>query len=226
MSRGLRRQAPALVLAGLALVAALSGTVYAAGQISGRSIKVKSIPGNRLAMGSVPGNRLKPGALRGSQLAPGSITGIQIDASTLGQVPSAIHAETAEAARDAETALQAANAENARTVNGYEAGCKTGTRPFAGACWQSSASDTALNAPAAAAACASLGGELPSALSLVAFAGQPGVTLGAGGEWSADIPVVSSEDVYAVATVTSEGKVTSAVSTATKRFRCVLPLVG
>jgi hypothetical protein len=30
MSRGLRRQLPALVVAGLALVAALGGTVYAA----------------------------------------------------------------------------------------------------------------------------------------------------------------------------------------------------
>ena len=226
MSRGLRRQAPALVLAGLALVAALSGTVYAAGKISGRSIKVKSIPGNRLAMGSVPGNRLKPGALRGSQLAPGSITGIQIDTSTLGQVPSAIHAETAESARDAETALQAANAENARTVNGYEAGCKTGTRPFAGACWQTSASDSALNAPAAAAACASQGGELPDALSLVAFAGQPGVTLAAGDEWSGDIQSFTTKNSYSVATVTSGGEVDSAVSTATRRFRCVLPLVG
>lgn len=226
MSRGLRRQAPALVIAGLALVAALSGTVYAAGKISGRSIKVKSIPGNRLALGSVPGNRLKPGALRGSQLAPGSITGIQIDASTLGQVPSAVHAETADSAHDAETALQAATAENARTVNGYEVGCKPGTRPFAGACWQTLASDTALTAPAAAAACATQGAQLPDALSLAAYSQQPGVTLAAGDEWSNDIPVVSSENVYAVATVTSEGKVTSAVSTATRRFRCVLPMVG
>ena len=226
MSRGLRRQAPALVIAGLALVAALGGTVYAAGKINGRSIKVKSMPGNRLALGSVPGNRLKPGALRGDQLAPGSITGIQIDASTLGQVPSAIHADTAESAHDAETALNAANAENARTVNGHEVGCKTGTRPFAGACWQTLPSDSALNAPAAAAACASSGGELPDALTLVAFSQQPGVTLANGAEWSDDIPVVSSEDVYAVATVTSEGKVTSAVSTANKRFRCVLPLIN
>jgi hypothetical protein len=225
-SRGLRRQLPALALAGLALVAALSGTVYAAGKISGRTIKVKSMPGNRLTVGSVPGNRLKPGAIRGSQLAPGSITGIQIDASTLGQVPSAVHAETAESARDAETALNAANAQNAKTVNGYEVGCKAGTRPFAGACWQSEASGSALNAPAAATACASQGGELPDALALVAFSQQPGVTLAEGDEWSGDLPVVSSADVYAVATVTPSGKVTSAPSTTTKKFRCVLPLIG
>jgi len=225
MGKGLRRQAPALVIAGLALVVALSGTVYAAGKISGRTIKVKSLPGNRLAVGSVPGNRLKPGALKGSQLAPGSITGIQIDASTLGQVPSAVHADTADSAHDAETALNSANAVNAKTVNGYEAGCKAGTRAFAGACWQQNASGTALNAPAAAAACAAQGGELPDALSLAAFSQQAGVIL-AGEEWSGDLTNVSGSDLYAVITVSPSAVVNSALSTTTKKFRCVIPLVG
>ena len=137
MGRGIRRQAPALVIAGLALVAALSGTVYAAGKINGRTIKVKSLPGNRLALGSVPGNRLKPGAIKGSQLAPGSITGIQIDASTLGQVPSAIHAETAESAHDAETALNARQRperENRQRLRSRLQ--ERAPAPFAGACWQ------------------------------------------------------------------------------------------
>jgi hypothetical protein len=226
MGKGLRRQGPALVVAGLALVAALGGTVYAAGKISGRAIKVKSLPGNRLALSSVPGNRLKPGAIKGRQLAPGSITGIQIDASTLGQVPSAIHAETAESAHDSETALNAANAANAKTVNGYQAGCKAGTRPFAGACWQNQASDTALNAPAAAGACAAQGGELPDALSLAAFSQQPGVTLATGDEWSGDLTNVSGLDAYAVITASSAGQINFVVSTATKKFRCVVPLVG
>ena len=224
-SRGWRRL-PLVVVGGLVLVAALSGTVWAAGKISGKTIKVKSLPGNRLALGSVPGNRLKAGAIQGSRLAPGSITGIQIDASTLGQVPSAVHAETAQSAHDAETALTAATAQNAKTVNGYEVGCKQGTRQFAGACWQAAPGASALTAPAAAAACAGQGGELPDALSLVAFSQQPGVNLAEGDEWSGDLPVVSSPDVYAVATVTDEGKVTSAVSTATKKFRCVIPLIG
>lgn len=226
MGRGLRRQVPALVIAGLALVAALSGTVYAAAKINGKTIKVKSIPGNRLALGSVPGNRLKPGAIRGSQLAPGSITGIQIDASTLGQVPAAARAERAESAQDAETALNAANAENAKTVNGYSAGCKPGTQPFAGACWQSDPSATALTATAAAAACANQGGELPDALSLVAFSQQPGNTLAEGDEWTADLTNFSEVNVYAVMTVSPSGAVKSALSTETRKFRCVIPLVG
>jgi hypothetical protein len=224
-SRGWRRL-PLLVVGGLVLVAALSGTVWAAGKISGKTIKVKSLPGNRLALGSVPGNRLKAGAIQGSQLAPGSITGIQIDASTLGQVPSAVHAETAQSAHDAETALTAASAQNARTVNGYEVGCKQGTRQFAGACWQTDASASALTAPAAAAACASQGGELPDALSLVAFSQQPGVNLAEGSEWSGNVTNVTDVDLYAVVTVTASSEVGTALSTATKRFRCVIPLIG
>jgi hypothetical protein len=226
MSRGMRRRLPVLIAVGLVLAAALSGTVYAAGKISGKTIKVKSLPGNRLALGSVPGNRLKPGAISGGQLAPGSITGIHVDASTLGQVPAAVRAETAQSAHDAETALNAANAQNAKTLNGYEAGCKAGTEPFAGACWQSEASSSALNAPAAAASCASLGGELPDALSLVAFSQQPGENLAEGGEWSVDIASFTTLNAYSLAIVTPTSEVDTAVSTATKKFRCVIPLLG
>jgi hypothetical protein len=224
-SRGWRRLA-LLVVGGLVLVAALSGTVYAAGKINGKTIKVKSLPGNRLALGSVPGNRLKAGAIQGNQLAPGSITGIQIDASTLGQVPSAVHAETAQSAHDAETALNAASAQNAKTVNGYEVGCRPGTRQFAGACWQTDPSGSALTAPAAATACASQGGEQPDALSLVAFSQQPGVNLAEGSEWTTDIASFTALNAYSLATVTPTSEVNSAVSTATRKFRCVIPLIG
>jgi hypothetical protein len=226
MSRRLRRQAPALALASLALVAALGGTVYAAKRINGHSIKAKSLPGNRLVVGSVPWNRLKPGSILGSQLAPGSITGIQIDASTLGQVPQAVHAESAESARDAETALVSVSATDAKRINGYEAGCKSGTRPFAGACWQTASSGTALTAPDAANACANQGGELPDALSLAAFSRQPGIGLAPEGEWSGDVTNVSGADIYGVVTISSGAVLSSTVSTATKQFRCVIPLVG
>jgi hypothetical protein len=223
MIRGLRRQGPALVLAGIALVAALSGTVYAAAKINGKTIKVKSLPGNRLAMGSVPGNRLKPGAIQGSQLAPGSITGIQIDTSTLGTVPGAAWAQSAQ---DAQSAVNAVVAENAKAVNGYKAGCKEGTALFAGACWQVNASGSALSAPAAAASCASAGGELPDALSLAAYSQRPGVELAVGDEWTSDIASFTALNSYSVATITPTGEVGTAVSTATKKFRCVIPLLG
>jgi hypothetical protein len=236
MSRGIWRQAPALVVAMVALVAALAGTVYAAGKINGRAIKVKSLPGNRLAPHSLPANRLKPGtipnlqpapgSIQGDRLAPGSVTGLQVDVSTLGQVPSAFHAETAESAKDAETALNAANAVSAQTVNGYHAGCKTGTRLFAGACWQTAASSSALNPAAAAAACANEGGELPSPLPLAAFSQQPGITIATGDEWSSDLTNLSGLNSYAVVTVAANGAINYAAFNVTKKFRCVIPLLS
>jgi hypothetical protein len=224
MSRGLVRS-PALVVACIALFAALGGTVYAAKKIDGHTIKAKSLPGNRLAPGSVPGNRLAPGAIPGSRLAPGSITGNQIDAATLGQVPSAVHADNADSAHDAETAMHAVSAVDATKVNGYSAGCAAGTRLFAGACWQLLSSEAAVSAPAAALSCAAQGGELPSDLALAAFSQQPGVALAPGDEWSGDIPSFSGPNVYAVVTASSAGELNFVASTASKKYRCVTPLV-
>jgi hypothetical protein len=236
MSRGVRRQVPALVVAAVALVAGLGGTVYAAGKINGHAIKVKSLPGNRLAVGSVPANRLKrgaipsvqpaPGSIQGDRLAPGSVTGLQVDVSTLGQVPSAVFADRAESAKDAETALNATNAENARTVNGYEVGCSSGTVLFAGACWEASSSGTAMTPANAAASCANEGGGLPDPLLLAAFSQQPGITIAGGDEWTDTPTNVSGPGLYAVVTVSSSATVSTELATKTKKFRCVLPIVG
>ncbi len=226
MARGIRRQAPALLIAFAALLVALGGTVYAAAKIDGKSIKPKSLPGNRLAPGSVPGDRLKAGTVGGDRLVPDSVTAAQLDLGAIGQVPSAAHADSADSAREAQTALNAVNALDATRVNGHSAGCVPPARLFAGACWQTVADEAALTAPAAALACANRGGELPEALALVAFSQQPGIALAATDEWTSDIPVISGLDVYSVITVSASGKITSAASTASKRFRCVIPLVS
>jgi hypothetical protein len=188
---------------------------------------VKSLPGNRLKLGSVPANRLKPGAL---PTAPGivePITGSQIDERSLGQVPSAAYADVAGAAQsaiEAQTALDAVNAVNSETVNGHGAGCMAGTVPFAGACWQSSANESAVTAPVAAAACAAQGGTLPEALQLATFAQQPDINL-EGEEWSGDIANISGVNFYAVITVSPTGAVDFSLSTNTRNYRCVIPIV-
>lgn len=234
MSRqGMRLPSPALAIALLALFVALSGTVYAAGhraKVDGRAIRVKSLPGNRLKPGSVAANRLSPAALemlRAAQ-ASGPVTGAEIDELSLGQVPEAAHAESADSALtaiEAETALSALEAIEASKLDGHEAGCLPDTEAFAGACWQASASETALSAPAAASSCAAQGGTLPEALQLAAFAQQPGITLDKGNEWSSDIPVVSSPGLYGVVTVSASGEVSFTASTNTRKFRCVIPLL-
>jgi hypothetical protein len=226
MDKGIRRRSPALLVACMALFVALGGSVYAATKIDGRTIKVKSLPGNRIKPGSLPANRLKPGTISSVTQLPESISAAQIDTATLGQVPSAVHADSADSARDAETALNAVNAIDADRVGGHSAGCGAGTRYFAGACWQAASSDAAVSAPTAALSCTIQGGELPDALSLAAFAQQPGIALATGDEWTGDIPSFTGVNAYSVATVSSKAEVGSAVSTLARKYRCVIPLLA
>ena len=226
MGRRIRRQAPALAVAFVALLIALGGTVFAASKIDGHSVKVGSLPGNRVVTGSLPANRLAPGTIPASRLAPGSLTGKQIDAASLGQVPSATHAEQADSAREAGNARYAAAAGDAASVNGHVAGCRAGTRAFAGACWEVAFSTATATAPQAAAACAERGGELPQPLALVAFAGQPAIAISAEGEWTGDISTFVGPNTYGTTTVIPGGKIDSAGQAAERKYRCVLPIVS
>lgn len=227
----MRLPSPALVVAGLALFVALGGTVYAAkkARVDGRTVKVKSLPGNRLKLRSIAANRLKPGVLKGALGAQsGPITGAEIDELTLGQVPEAAHAlsaDTAQSAVDAQTAVNAVNAINAQNVNGHGAGCLAGTQQFAGACWQSFSSETAVSAPAAANACAVQGGALPEALQLAAFSQQPSVVLDSGKEWTSDLTNMTGPNEYAVVMVSSAGVIDFTVSSSAHKYRCVIPLL-
>ncbi len=235
--RGSRLPSPALVLAGLALFLSLGGTVYAAKKkgrrIDGRSVRAKSLPGNRVKPRSLPANRLKPGALQTAVervvVQQGPVTGAEVDELSLGQVPSAAHAEAADLAQsavDSQTAVDAVNAVNAQKLNGYEAGCLPGSEEFAGDCWQTFASATAVSAPAAATSCAVQGGALPGALELAAFSQQPGITLDGGDEWSSDITNMTETNVFAVVTVAASGDIKFTSQGNTRRYRCVLPLLS
>jgi hypothetical protein len=229
MGQGIWRGSPALFIAIIALFVSLGGSVYAAkkkARIDGRAIRAKSIPGNRLKPRSVGADRLKPNVLRNAAF-PGPLTGTDINELTLGQVPSAAHADTAgtaQSAIDAQTALNAVNAVDAKTVNGHGVGCLPSTREFAGACWESSAS-SAVNAPTAARKCAARGAELPEALLLAAFAEEPGISLDAGDEWSSDLTNFSGPNAYGVLTVSSSAVIDLDLSTNTHAYRCVVPLV-
>lgn len=235
MRQGIWRSSPALIVSAIALFVALGGSVYAAkkARIDGRAIRAKSIPGNRLKPRSIGANRLKPGVLRAAGI-PTPLTGVDINELTLGQVPDAVHADmadTAQSAVDAQTALNAVNAVDAKTVNGHGVGCLPGAVEFAGACWDSSASESKVDAPTAARKCAAKGGTLPGALELAAFAEEPTVNLDPGDEWSSDIVSFTDKNVYSVATVSSASVVDSGLFNAggtseNHAYRCVIPLLS
>ncbi|HUB99915.1 MAG TPA: hypothetical protein VMS11_08840 [Solirubrobacterales bacterium] len=226
MGRGIRRQGPALVVAIVALVVALGGSVYAATKIDGHTVKVGSLPGNRVVPHSLPGNRLAPGTIPADLLAPGSLTGKQVDAATLGEVPSAVHASQADSAREAGSARFATAAGSAASVNGHVAGCAPGTRAFAGECWEVNFSAATATAPLAALVCAERGGELPDALALLSFAQQPEIGIASEGEWTGDIPAATGGGHYSVIIVTIGAEIGSSLPSEPKRYRCVYPVLG
>ncbi len=130
--------------------------------------------------------------------------GNQIDVETLGQFPSAAHADSAYNARRAQTAIAADHATDASTINGRSVGCASSSEEFAGVCWDLRVSTTAVTAFEATAACALEGGELPSGLGLTTFAKQPGVQLTTGGEWTNQVEVTNQE-AYGVIVRTPDG---------------------
>jgi hypothetical protein len=222
---GWPRPSPALVIACLALFVALGGTVVAATKIDGRTIRVKSLPGDRLQIGSLPGNRLRPGTIPGNRLVPGSVKADQIDVGSLGPVPSATHADSADTARRAQTAIAAEHADDATTINGRAVGCRANSRQFAGACWELAPSEAALTAVEAAAACADAGGELPPSLQLKMFVALPGVQASPSGEWLNEVWWTSPTD-YGVYLLTAERGFAVRSPIESHRFRCVTPLVS
>jgi hypothetical protein len=221
---GSRRPSPALVIACLALFVALGGTVLAATKIDGRTIEVKSLPGNRLQVGSLPANRLK-GTIPGNRIAPSSIKGDRIDVGTLGQVPSAAHADSADTARHAQTATAADHAADATTINGRSVGCVGGKREFAGACWDLRPNAQMVTIFEASAACGAEGGELPSTISLIAFGHEPGTQESIEGEWTRDISL-ENPGVYNPVIVSEPGFVSSSSLANPHHYRCVTPLLG
>jgi hypothetical protein len=77
------------VVACLALFIALGGSVYAAGKINGKQIKVSSLPGNRIKPRTIAARRIKAKTLTGRQIKAKSLTGREIDQKTLTEVRAA-----------------------------------------------------------------------------------------------------------------------------------------
>src|ERR1700704_1843375 len=81
------------VVATIALFIALGGVGYAATKLPNNSVGTK-----QLRKGAVTSPKLAQGSVTGSKVKAGSLTGAQINSSTLGNVPSATHATSADSA--------------------------------------------------------------------------------------------------------------------------------
>jgi len=198
MLKQIHRPSPTMAISLIALFIVLGGTVYAAaGKIDGKSIKVKSLPGNRLK--------------------PNTVTDKQVKESTLGQVPRAKEAKTA---GSAVTALDAINAEK---IIGHTIGCPDGTQAFLGGCWENSPRPAATAADANR-VCYFAGGTLPGPFELVSFALHSPLTSSTD-EWTDEVNTVTGPNAYTVVTVSKASEIREASASATREYRCVVPLL-
>lgn len=108
LSRFAPRPTYANVTATLALFLALGG-----GAVAAIRLPPNSVGSRALKNGAVTNHKLANHAVTGAKVAPGSLTGRQINASTLGTVPTATHANGADSATHASSADNATHATTA-----------------------------------------------------------------------------------------------------------------
>jgi hypothetical protein len=114
------RPSAATVIAWIALFVAIGGGAYAAATIGTRDIQSGAVTRSKIALHAVNKNRLSNRAVGTKQLKSDAVTGAKINESTLGQVPSAVHADQA---------TNADHAANADAVGGLSAQKFSATPP-------------------------------------------------------------------------------------------------
>lgn len=215
MQASRRRPSPALIIAIIALIAALGGTAWAAGQLKKNSVGSRQLKSKAVTNGKIANN-----AVTGSKVLTHSLEGSDINLSKLGKVPSSEHADSA----DVSGALS--DGGERRT-----AGCPGGATLIRGVCFDKALSGPVKGVKAAADACAAKGGWLPTPLEL--FSVRSVIFLGGGvppdyavsDDYFAD---PSSSSNYSTIVVDSAGKMTIVVESTTPaeyKYICAYPLV-
>lgn len=203
---GIKRPSPAMVVAVIALVCALTGTAYAAlgkNSVGSRQIKAKSVTTGKIANNAV----------NGAKIANGSLSAEDINVGALGTVPSAANA---------------ANAANANTVGGHSASCPANTTLIRGVCFDSTSNPEAPSLEAAAEDCAAKGGYLPSPMELYSVRAtiNLGTGVGTNHQYTDSYyydPVGGGHP--STVTIDGTGAITQQAPTNPSRYICAYPLV-
>ena len=132
--RWLRAPSPAMIVALIALVFAMSGTAVAASKL---------ISGDKI---------IKIGSLSGNRLRNGTVTGTQIKVATLGKVPSAALADTATSATNASHATTADSATNATHATSADSATHATSADSSANATHATTADSATNAAHASSA--------------------------------------------------------------------------
>jgi hypothetical protein len=124
MRRITRRPSPAMAVAFIALLAALSGTAVALpgkNTVDSGDLKKNAVKPADIARNAVTTPKIRNGAVNSPKVQDDSLTGADINESSLGQVPSANTANVANTANTATTANSATSANDAAQLGGLPA---------------------------------------------------------------------------------------------------------
>jgi hypothetical protein len=118
-----RHPSPAMVLAFIALLAALSGTAIALpgkNTVDSGDLKPNAVKSGDIGRGQVKNSDIGRNAVNGAKIRNNAITGADIRESSLGQVPSANSANSANTANTANRANSAGTVDKLETVGSYK----------------------------------------------------------------------------------------------------------
>jgi hypothetical protein len=200
------RPSPAMVIAVVALVCALTGTAWAA--LGKNSVGSRQLKSKAVTTGKIANN-----AINGSKVANGSLSGEDINVAALGPVPKATSADSAA---------------NAGTVGGHAASCPGGTILIRGVCFDAQAGPVVSDQNAAADACAAKGGWLPSPMDLYSTRGVLNLGTGSGADHQFTNAVYAdptSGTNYSTVVVDGSGKIIQQATSAPGRYTCAYTLV-
>ena len=204
----LGRPSPAMVVAVIGVMIALTGTAFGAAALGKNSVGSRQLKSKSVTTGKIANN-----AINGAKVANGSLTGSDINVGALGTVP---------------TATEASKAGEAGTVGGHAAACPGGSTLIRGLCFDTSPGPVVANVKAASDACAAKGGYLPTPLELYSVRGVLNLGTGVGSDVQLtdsyfDNPTTGTD--YSTLVIDGSGTITQRPASEPGRYTCVYPLV-
>jgi hypothetical protein len=203
-----RRPSPALVIAIIALIVALSGTAVAAKGGLGKN----TVGSKQLKSASVTTGKIANNAVTGAKVALHTLTADDINVGSIGTVPSATNTTSAQ---------------NASTVGAenHSASCPGGTTLIRGTCYDVSLNPKVSGVKAAATACAAKGGYLPTPMQL--YSVRTVINLGEGTppEFAVSDQYYADNFNYKTIVVDGGGKMTELPIEAETQYVCAYQLV-
>jgi hypothetical protein len=207
MQASKRRPSPALVISIIALIAALTGSAYAAtlgkNSVGSRQLKSKAVTTGKIANNSVTG----------AKVAKETLTADDIKVSQLPAVPNA---------------TEAVHAKNADTLGeNHAASCPGGSTLIRGICFDLALNPVVAGVKAAANACAAKGGFLPTPMELYSVRNVINLGTGVAPDYAvADQYYANTVGVnYRTVTVDGSGKIEEIPVEANTKYICAYQLV-